>query len=258
MDIGRAINCDLRLMQPADGGPLCFGPRTSCAVRVGATVDALAAQGVEVVVAVVDNPRRPLPEELRAVYDPVANSLTVPDLALDAGSHLAPLAVARAQYNVFRAVAAYLVHPPPEVPAPGDVRRQRPGFAGFPAALRTAVPAKLQPPLRTAFARLYAFKELSMVCPPERVAELDLGRAAPVPRVAPPDAPPEQDWERELVEASGPEALAAVRRELDRTTDAINHQLDTDLAVVLRRLAAACPPLHEHPFYRPPVPAPTR
>ena len=62
MDIGRATNCDLWLTTPPGGVP-CLGPRTSSAVRVGVYADALAAQGVTVVVADTKNPCCPLPEE---------------------------------------------------------------------------------------------------------------------------------------------------------------------------------------------------
>ena len=253
MDIGRATNCDLWLLTPPDGGTPCFGPRTSSAVRVAVYVDALVAQGVSVSVSVADNPRSPLPEELRASYVPETNALSVPDLALDAGSHLSRLAVCRAQYNVFRAVAEYLTHPPPGDPAAGDLRRQRPGFEGLPSAVRAGLPAVVLPHVRAAFVRLYAFKELAMVCPRDQLEEL--GQLAPSPVVHPVDAPPVQQWEELLVKRIGPPALAALRAALDLQTDSVNHQLDQDMEVVLNRLAVACPPLHEHPFYSPHPPS---
>ena len=249
MDIGRATNCDLWLLTPADGASPCFGPRTSSAVRVAVYVDALAAQGVSPTVSVADNPRSPLPEELHASYAPETNVLAVPDLALDAGSHLSRLAVCRAQYNVFRAVAEYLTHPPPGDAAPGDLRRQRPGFEGLPSPVREGVPTVLLPHVRAAFVRLYAFKELAMVCPLDQLAEL--GALAPAPVVRPLDAPAVHPWEDLLVKRFGAKALAALRAALDQQTDAINHQLDQDMELVLNRLAVACPPLHEHPFYSP-------
>ena len=249
MDIGRATNCDLWLMTPPDGAPPCFGPRTSSAVRVAVYVDALVAQGVSLAVSVAGNPRSPLPEELHASYAPETNVLSVPDLALDAGSHLSRLAVCRAQYNVFRAVAEYLTHLPPGDPAAGDLRRQRPGFEGLPSPVREGVPPVLLPHLRAAFVRLYAFKELAMVCPPDQLEEL--GRLAPSPVVHPVDAPPVYPWEELLLARLGASALAALRAALDLQTDSINQQLDQDMELVLNRLAVACPPLHEHPFYSP-------
>ena len=252
MDIGRATNCDLWLMT-LPGGALCLGPRTSSAVRVGVYADALGAQGVSVVVSSAENPCRPLPEEMKATYVPETNVLTVPSLALDAGSHLSRLAVCRTQYNVFRAVAEYLTYPPPPDPPPGDLRRQRPGFEGLPAVLRERLPPPFHPSVRAAFVRLYAFKELTMVCPPDQLAEL--AALLPIPVVDPLNAPADAPWEAAVVKKFGAAVLATVRANLDLQTDAINHQLDRDLEQVLKGLAEECPPLDEHPFYSPP-PAP--
>ena len=93
-----------------------------------------------------------------------------------------------------------------------------------------------------------------MVCPPDQLAEL--AALLPVPVVDPVTAPPEAPWEEALVKKFGADALATLRGNLDMQTDAINHQLDRDLEQVLKRLAEACPPLDEHPFYSPPPPRP--
>ena len=235
MQLGRARNCDLVLVPAEHDGVLRFSRPTSAAFRVAAYVEVLARRGVDVEVIEVDNPRRPVEAELAAHYDAADSRLLVPDIALDAGSHIPERAVLTAQFHVHAAVCAYLLAPSP-APEAVDL-----------GALVPALQADARPHLASDFVLRYARKELRMTAP---AADVDAVAGAGLSPAA--DAPASADWERALVDAAGAAALAAARRAVDNATDAVSGLLDPELESVLSALAEVYPALHEYGFYVPP------
>ncbi len=235
MQLGRARNCDLVLSPSPHDGVLRFSRPTSAAFRVAAYVEVLAARGVDIAVVEVDNPRRPQPAELVSRYEPAAGRLVVPDVALDAGSHIPPGDVLCAQFNVHAAVGMYLLSPPPG-PSAVDL-----------AALVPACPAASHRGLADDFALRYARKEVRMTAPASALGCLEGAGVHPRP-----GAPARPGWEAAVAAALGPGALDAARRALDAVTDGASSVLDAGLERVLSSLAAEYPVLDQYAFHVPP------
>ena len=235
MDLGRARNCDLELVPSEHDGMLRFSRPTSAAFRVAAYVEVLAARGVAVKLVEVDNPRRPQPAELVVAYRAAQRALAVPDVALDAGSHLPVASVLLAQFNVHAAVASYLLSPAPD-PAVVDL-----------AELFPLCPESCRNDLLADFACRYARKEVRMTSPASLLGVLGgLGVAVGD------DVAPASPWELVLAELAGRQSVHAARALLDRLADEVSRTLDTELEQVLVALASQFPVLHEYGFYVPP------
>ena len=249
MDIGRATNCDLELEPSGEGGQLRLTQRTSAAVRCAAALAAVELQGAGVVVRRTDNPTRPTAAELQAVYEAGDNALAVPDIALDAGSHIPVAERALAQFHTYRAIGAYLLSDPPDDDAAPDKRRAR-GFGGLPEILRVANSVACRD-IERDFADVYAVKEVALTYPRGMLGALADGPPGRDCYLPPPDDPPLLPWEKVVALADGPDRLAELRRQLDYHTDEISRLLDSDLQQVLLDLAAQHPLLDRYPLFDP-------